>query len=319
MQRTTFESSFFRIEPVAEGVCAAIVTDEALALGNAGIVSLGSETLIFDTFLTPRAAQDLRAAAEHLTHQPIGWVVNSHWHGDHVLGNQVFAPPATIISTPKTRQLIAKGVTGQIETAQQQLPGQIRTIREQAESESDPVKRQAMLQHAAGLEGQLEVLQTLELTLPQLTFDSQLDLHGSQRTATLLTYGEGHTESDAFLWLPDEGIVFAGDLVVIEGHPWMGHGNPDHWTGILDRMASLGVRAVVPGHGPVGSVEAIQPVQRYLRDVEQLVRDAVQAGKSKAEVQALKIPAAYEKLAGTEYFGRSVSALYDRLLPKTEP
>jgi cyclase len=313
MQSTTFESSFFRIEPVAEGVYAAIVTNEVLALGNAGIVSLGNETLIFDTFLTPRAAQDLRAAAEHLTHQPIGWVVNSHWHGDHVLGNQVFAPPATIISTSKTRQLIAKGVTAQIETAQQQLPGEIQTIREQVESESDPVKRQAMLQRVAGLEGQLKVVRMLKLTLPQLTFDSQLDLHGSQRTATLLTYGAGHTESDGFLWLPDEGIVFAGDLLVIEGHPWMGHGSPDQWIGVLDRMVSLGARTVVPGHGPVGPAEAIQPVQRYLRDVAQLVRDAVQAGQSKAEVEALKIPAAYEKWAGSEGFGRNMSALYDRL------
>jgi cyclase len=313
MQRAAFESSFFRIEPLAEGVYAAIVTDEVLALGNAGIVSLGSETLIFDTFLTPRAAQDLRAAAEQLTRQPVGWVVNSHWHGDHVLGNQVFAPPAAVISTSKTRQLVAKGVPAQIETAQRQLPEQIQTLREQAESESDPAKRQAMLQGAAGLEGQLRVMQALKLTLPQLTFDSRLDLHGSQRTATLLTYGEGHTESDAFLWLPDEGIVFAGDLVVIEGHPWMGHGNPDHWIGILDRMASLGVRAIVPGHGPVGTVEAIQPVQSYLRDIAQLVRDAVQAGKSKAEVEALKIPAAYEKWSAPQVFAGNISALYDKL------
>ena len=108
MQRTTFESSFFRVEPVAAGVYAAIVTNEVLALGNAGIVSLGNETLIFDTFLTPRAAQDLRAAVEYLTHQPIVWVVNSHRHGDHVLGNQVFAPPAAIISTPKTRPSLTR-------------------------------------------------------------------------------------------------------------------------------------------------------------------------------------------------------------------
>ncbi len=176
MQSASFESPFFRIEPLAEGIYAAIVTDQVLALGNAGIVSLGSETLIFDTFVTPRAAQDLRAAAEHLTHQPVGWVVNSHWHGDHVLGNQVFAPPAPIISTPKTRQLIAKDATSQIENAQRQLSGEIQTIRAQAESENDPTQHEAMLRQAAQLEGQLKASQALELTLPQLTFDSQLNI-----------------------------------------------------------------------------------------------------------------------------------------------
>ncbi len=313
MQRTAFGSSFFHIEPLAEGVYAAIATDEDQVPGNAGIVNLGGETLVFDTFLIPHAARDLRAAAEHFTHQPVGWVVNSHWHGDHVFGNQVFVPPTTIIATPRTRQLMARDVAAQIEATKQQLPGEIQATREQAESESDPAKCQALLQRVAGLERQLKVMRTVELTLPQLTFDSQLDLHGSQRTATLLTYGEGHTESDCFLWLPDAGIVFAGDLMVIGRHIWMGHGNPDRWISVLDRIVSLGVRAVVPGHGPVGSVEAIQAVQCYLRDISQLVRDARQTGRSKAEVEALKVPAAYEKWAGSEFLGQTLSALYDKL------
>ncbi len=257
-----FESSFFHIEPLAEGVYAAIANDEDRAPGNAGIVDLGGETLIFDTFLVPHAAQDLRTAAEELTRQPVGWVVNSHAHRDHVFGNQVFAPAATIVSTAGTRQLMARDV---------------------------------------------------ELTLPQLTFDSQLDLYGSQRIATLLTYGEGHSESDAFLWLPDAGVIFAGDLMIIGRHIWMGSGNPERWIGVLDRMASLGVRAVVPGHGPVGAADAIQAVQGYLRSISKLVWDAVQAGKSKAGVEALRIPAAYENLEGSEYFGQTVSALYDKL------
>jgi cyclase len=265
MQGAAFESPFFHIEPLAEGVYAAIAADEDRAPGNAGIVNLGGETLIFDTFLIPHEAQELRAAAEQLTHQPVGWVVNSHWHGDHVSGNRAFVPPATLIATSRTRQLMA----------------------------ADAADQQA--------------------ALPQLTFDSRLDLHGSRRTATLLTYGEGHSESDCFLWLPDAGVIFAGDLMVIGRHIWMGHGDPERWIGVLERMASLGVRAVVPGHGPVGSVEAIRAVQGYLGDVAQLVRDGVQAGKSKAEVEALKIPAAYEKLEGREYFGRTLSALYDKL------
>jgi len=83
-------SSFFRLKPLAEGVYAAIVEDGTGALGNAGIVDLGDRTLVFDTFQTPEAAIDLKFAAESLTGKAVSIVINSHWHNDHVLGNQVF-------------------------------------------------------------------------------------------------------------------------------------------------------------------------------------------------------------------------------------
>src|SRR5207247_5596516 len=72
----------FRLEQVAEGAWAAIA-DSDLAAGNAGIVDLGGEMLVFDTSWTPEAARELAGLG------PVRWVANSHWHGDHVRGNQV--------------------------------------------------------------------------------------------------------------------------------------------------------------------------------------------------------------------------------------
>jgi cyclase len=84
---------------LADGVYAAIHIDGGAAIGNAGIVDLGDRTLIYDTFLTPQAAEDLRIAAEALTGRPIDAVLNSHWHNDHIWGNQVFSANTEIIST----------------------------------------------------------------------------------------------------------------------------------------------------------------------------------------------------------------------------
>src|SRR5438270_10832420 len=81
-------SKHFRINELAEGVYAAISTNEGSAVGNAGIVDLGDQTLVFDTFMTPMAAQDLRAAAESLTGNSIAYAFNSHWHNDHIPANQ---------------------------------------------------------------------------------------------------------------------------------------------------------------------------------------------------------------------------------------
>ena len=83
---THFASPYFRVEPIGDGIYAIIATDMHWALGNAGLIDLGDEVLVFDTFASPRAAEDLRRAAEVLIGKPIGWVVNSHRHGDHFFG-----------------------------------------------------------------------------------------------------------------------------------------------------------------------------------------------------------------------------------------
>jgi len=95
-ENTLPTSEHFQLERLADGVYAAIDIEGQAAHSNAGIVDLGDRTLIFDAFLTPTAAEDLRAAAEHLTGRAATTVVNSHTHTDHCLGNQVFARMSSI-------------------------------------------------------------------------------------------------------------------------------------------------------------------------------------------------------------------------------
>ena len=102
----TFQSDHFMLETIAEGIYAAIHKDGAGAVGNAGIIDLGDRSLVFDTFLTPVAAEDLRRAAEELTGRNVTLVINSHYHNDHIWGNQVFEPTTEIIATQETNQLI---------------------------------------------------------------------------------------------------------------------------------------------------------------------------------------------------------------------
>src|SRR5512136_1696501 len=97
-------SRHFRLEQLAEGVYAAIHRQGGGAIGNAGIVDLGDRTLVYDTFIAPRPAEDLKAAAEALTGRPVDTVIDSHWHSDHVWGNQVFGQDTDILSTEKTRR-----------------------------------------------------------------------------------------------------------------------------------------------------------------------------------------------------------------------
>jgi len=219
----------FRLEQVADGAWAAIA-DSDLAAGNAGLVDLGGETLVFDTSWTPAAARELAARG------PVRWVVNSHWHGDHVRGNQVFEE-ATIVSTRRTRELIATRDA-------ERLAG----LRQELETIEDAV---------------VEAVAEIEPRLPDEVFDEWR----SFGRAELVTYGGGHTESDAFLHLPHEGVLFAADLVLVRSHAWMGDGYPDAWPGILERMGELDFDVLVPGHGDVGGRADLEDFRAYLADI----------------------------------------------------
>ena len=100
-------SDNFTIEKIGPGVWAAINNDNyGKAISNAGIIDLGNKTLVFDAFMTPSAAWELRNIAKQLTRKQVTMVVNSHYHTDHVRGNQAFVPTASILSTSKTREMI---------------------------------------------------------------------------------------------------------------------------------------------------------------------------------------------------------------------
>lgn len=99
----------FFIQQLAPGVWAAIQNDKGgHAISNAGIVDLGNKTLVFDAFINPDAANELRQTAEQLTKHPVSFLINSHYHDDHIRGNQAFVPGASIISTEWTKNEMQK-------------------------------------------------------------------------------------------------------------------------------------------------------------------------------------------------------------------
>jgi cyclase len=236
------------LQEVGPGAWAAIARPDRGAVGNAGLVDLGGEALVFDTHFTPSAARDLRAAAEQRV-GPVRTVANSHWHGDHVRGNPVFEQ-ATILATARTRELMAtRGEERLRDFKQAGLGEAARDLRER------------------GLAEELELLEEFERELPALeqrlpdeTWEDRRELG----RAVLLTWGGGHSDSDAVLWLPEERIAFAADLVFVDSQPWAGDGDPRHWLTILDRIAELGPEIVVPGHGPVADAGALDPLREYL-------------------------------------------------------
>ncbi len=174
-------SEHFEIQKLAEGVYAAIAKEFGAAFSNSGIIDLGDLTLVFDTFETPKAAEDLRAAAQSLTGRLPDYVINSHNHADHWFGNQAFAGQATIISTHKTRDLMPVYLE-ELKTLKQN-PSELSTSLEEnrrlLDTETDPQKRAAIQGYVARLKHSLKSLPVLELILPNQTFGEKIVFYGT--------------------------------------------------------------------------------------------------------------------------------------------
>jgi glyoxylase-like metal-dependent hydrolase (beta-lactamase superfamily II) len=261
-------SSHFVLHQLGEGIYAAISASDA-AVSNSGIIDLGHETLIFDTFQTPEAARDLLAAAETVTGRKPAYVINSHWHEDHVGGNAVFAG-IPIIATAKTRDVMAQ----------------------QAANGSSAI----------------------EWVLPDSLFDERHVFAGEKRRAELLTYGGGHTVSDAFLLLPDDRLAFMGDLLFAQAHLWMPDGDANEWVRNLREVEKLDIAVAVPGHGPIGTLADSALVRQYISDLKDLAARARAEGKTTDDVEGMPVPGPYRAWAFPDYFAPNMRFVYETAL-----
>lgn len=303
------QSPYFRLETLADGVWLAVATLGTGAMGNAGIVDLGGATLVFDTMMTPAAARDLSAAAQSLTGRPPRYVVNSHFHGDHVTGNTVFGE-AVIFATEQTSALIGEHTSGLIAELREHGPELDAQARAEAATIADPLARRDQELEIEDFAALMRQANETEVRLPDVLFASRLTLRGAARTAELITWGGGHTPSDVLLYLPTDRILFAGDLMFYRMHPSINFGNPHEWLRILGEMEKLDFTTLAPGHGEAAPHEAIAEEREYLETVLALVRDAVAAGKTADEVTATPIPERYRSWGFAHGFPHTLRALY---------
>lgn len=286
-------SKHFTIEKLDEGVYAVIHKTGGYAICNAGIVNLGDETLVFDCFISPTAAKDLKKAAEELTGNRVKYLINSHFHNDHIRGNQVFTD-ADIISTEKTKELIEKNEPEELKWEASVVDKRIETTLKSISEESDSNKMEEHKMWLGYYQAIKESSGKYKITLPNILFQDTMKIIGSKRNAILFTRGKGHTESDLVLWLPKEMILFAGDLLFVQNHPWLGDGSITEWMNYLDELKKLNAKFIVPGHGVVGNNQQIDILIKYIKTVNGLVDNAIKNNLTEDDLKLTPMPDEYK-------------------------
>jgi glyoxylase-like metal-dependent hydrolase (beta-lactamase superfamily II) len=128
-------------------------------------------------------------------------------------------------------------------------------------------------------EGLVEAMPHFTLCLPGITFDQRLVLHGSKRSAELITFENGHSASDTILYLPQDGVVFMSDLLFVDHHPYLGDGDPQGQQVTLREMLRMEANCFVPGHGPVGTRQEVQQLVDYIDYCTETAQALVNEGR----------------------------------------
>jgi cyclase len=234
------------LHEVAAGVWAYLQPDGGWGWSNAGLVAGDNGSLLVDTLFDLRLTAEMLEAMRHTTPaaREIGTVVNTHANGDHCYGNSLLGDAEIVASTRCAEEMGA-------------LP---------------PSSMAAMLRAAPDL-GQAGAFlarifapfsfDDIPLTLPTTTFEGRLDLDVGGRRVSLLEVGPAHTAGDVIVHLPDEDVVFTGDILFHGGHPIVWEGPVANWMAACDRILELRPTVVVPGHGPLATTAAVEDLRGY--------------------------------------------------------
>jgi cyclase len=278
----------YKFEKIADGVYYA-----SGGVGSNNVVVVNDDdVLIVDTGTTPQAARNFLADIKTLTNKPVRYVVNTHFHYDHVDGNQIFGPEVQIIAHDFVRTAITTFDVLHREpynTSQLvNVPAQIDRLKQQASAERDTAKKASLSDQLEATEEAFAQLKELKPTPPTMTYSSKLVLHRGAREIDLLFLGRGHTGGDTVVFLPKEKIVATGDLMESR-LAYMGDAYFDEWVTTLDALKRLDADIVLPGHGiPFRDKGLITAYQAYLTDFVQQANQLKAQGVS-AEDAAKRI------------------------------
>ena len=279
-------SDHYRFEELADGAWAGVALDAGAAVGNAGFARLGHRSIVVDCGFTPAAGRDLRAAAEQLA-GPVERLVITHADFDHYGGAQAFAG-VPILSAEPTQKGVADRGPGRIAEMREQMTGYLAELEAQEAPEWELEQGRRIVAEVPAL----------VLTPPTETFAGERHLGG----ATAIQCGAAHTDDDSVVFLTEQRVLYAGDLLGVGSHLNLTRGDPENWLRILDRLEALEPVRCLAGHGPPAGPEAITTAREY---IETMLDLAARPGDH-------DVPSAYADWSFPQCFEGNLDALRAR-------
>lgn len=216
---------------------------------NAGIIIGKEGIVVVDTLISSKEAQrfikDIRAVSD----KPIRYVVNTHEHLDHSLGNADFIRLGAVVVSQTN-------------------------CRNNAETEASTI-----LQKAKNYGLTDELMQGTKVAVASLTFSDKMEIDLGDRKVELIYAGPSHTDGSILVYVPDTRALFAGDILFTNFHPNMRDADVKSWINVLGYISTMDAVYIIPGHGPLSGNKDIQEMKEYLMTCEKIGGELSAQGK----------------------------------------
>jgi len=222
--------------------------------GNIG-VSVGPDgVLIVDDKFAP-LAEKIRAALKEVGGGQLKFILNTHWHGDHTGANPVFGPEAPIIAHSNVRQRLA-------------------TEQRRGERVTPPMDPKGW---------------------PVITFDDSVSVHFNGEEIRVLHFPHGHTDGDSVIFFTGSNVAHLGDDFFAGRFPFVDLDSGGDVEGLAENIAEVidelpADAAIIPGHGPLSTLDDLKAYLGMLVETTNLVRDKMEAGKTLEQIKAEGLP-----------------------------
>ncbi len=236
-----------KLTKIAEGVYASVDVKNGGPKNsygaNGGIIIGKDGIVVVDTMISAKEAKDFIRKIRAVSRKPIKYVINTHYHLDHVLGNSEFVKlGAVVIAQENAGKAMKKSA---VET----------------------------LKNAGSYGLTQKDMEGTVPAYPVLAYGDKMTIDMGDQYIELIHTRHAHTDGDTLVYLPAKKVLFTGDILFTKYHPFLGEGNIEEWAAVLDEIKAMGTDKIIPGHGPVSGKQDLDDMKNYIITFDQKAKE----------------------------------------------
>lgn len=249
-----------KLTRIAENVYAYVDTKDASPKNsfgaNTGIIIGREGIVVVDTLVSAREAKRFIKDIRSVSKKPIRYVINTHHHLDHAFGNSEFVKlGAAVVAQENDRKEMERSA---------------------AET----------LKNIKGYGLTPQDMKGTKPAYPTVTYSERMTIDIGGERIELIHARHCHTGGDTLVYLRDKKVLFAGDILFTDYHPFIAEGNIEEWVRQLDEIASMDVEKIIPGHGPVSGKKDVQSMKEYIIAFDRMAKELAAKHSDPAKIAA---------------------------------